>query len=560
MSNLLMSYELLDYNSDMIKESKEKFGKVRLKGIMQKADALNQNGRIYPRDILEREVRNYQKFIVENRALGECVPSGTEIFTKDGWKKIDDISEDEVIATLNLENYNLEYQKIERKIIMPFKGNLYRFKNFTTYDMCFTPNHNVLMWDRNNKPFKIKAQDLFNIVKSDDKSVRSKISHSSFKRGGVNWQGENPETIMIGDKEVDSKLWAAFLGIYISEGHVTGVYNKKYRGYYTIITQNKGETADKIYNLLEKLPWNFKKCEYKDSNKLDFKIKDKELHAHLLPLGGSRKKQIPEYIKSWSKEHQEILLEWLLLGDGRHREGLDEYCTSSTKLADDVFEINLKCGNSSTIRNYAPIDKKSPDYNETGRMILKENQINMNIVYKYNSEGMSSDLRFMKVEEIPYEGNVYCVTVPNANWLMRYNNRTVWTGNCDHPESSVVNIKNVSHFVKECYMDDRGVVYGTIELLDTPSGKIIQSLVEAGVKLGISSRGIGSTKKQGDHVIVQEDFQLICFDMVTEPSTTQAFMLPEGRRLGVIPQNLELTRSDKIDRVMNDIITVKRRK
>ena len=133
-------------------------------------------------------------------------------------------------------------------------------------------------------------------------------------------------------------------------------------------------------------------------------------------------------------------------------------------------------------------------------------------------------------------------------------------GEADHPESSVVNIKNVSHKVKECYMDDRGVVYGTIELLDTPSGKIIQSLVEAGVKLGISSRGIGSTKKQGDHVIVQEDFQLICFDMVTEPSTTQAFMLPEGRRLGAAPQNLELTRSDKIDRVMNDIITVKRRK
>lgn len=133
-------------------------------------------------------------------------------------------------------------------------------------------------------------------------------------------------------------------------------------------------------------------------------------------------------------------------------------------------------------------------------------------------------------------------------------------GEADHPESSVINIKNVSHIVKECYMDDKGIVYGTIELLDTPSGKIIQSLVEAGVKLGISSRGIGSTKKQGDHVTVQEDFQLICFDMVTEPSTTQAFMLPEGRKLGSVTENTELTRSDKIDRVMNDIIIVKRRK
>lgn len=130
-------------------------------------------------------------------------------------------------------------------------------------------------------------------------------------------------------------------------------------------------------------------------------------------------------------------------------------------------------------------------------------------------------------------------------------------GEADHPESSVVNIKNVSHIVKECYMDDRGVVYGTIELLDTPSGKIIQSLIEAGVKLGISSRGIGSTKKQGEHVIVQEDFQLICFDMVTEPSTTQAFMLPEGRRLIQSSTQQVLTRSDKIDRVMNDIITIR---
>lgn len=130
-------------------------------------------------------------------------------------------------------------------------------------------------------------------------------------------------------------------------------------------------------------------------------------------------------------------------------------------------------------------------------------------------------------------------------------------GEADHPESSVVNIKNVSHIVKECYMDERGVVYGTIELLDTPSGKIIQSLIEAGVKLGISSRGIGSTKKQGEHVIVQEDFQLICFDMVTEPSTTQAFMLPEGRRLIQPSTEQVLTRSDKIDRVMNDIITIR---
>ena len=69
---LLNSYEVFDYTPSMIKESREKNdGKIVMKGILQKADTLNQNGRIYPIDVLQREVRNYQKFIVENRALGE---------------------------------------------------------------------------------------------------------------------------------------------------------------------------------------------------------------------------------------------------------------------------------------------------------------------------------------------------------------------------------------------------------------------------------------------------------------------------------------------------------
>ena len=82
-------------------------------------------------------------------------------------------------------------------------------------------------------------------------------------------------------------------------------------------------------------------------------------------------------------------------------------------------------------------------------------------------------------------------------------------GECDHPDSSVVELKNVSHIVREAYMEG-DVCYGTVELLDTPSGKILQSLVESGVTLGISSRGVGSTTRQGDHDIVQDDFQLIC--------------------------------------------------
>jgi len=127
-------------------------------------------------------------------------------------------------------------------------------------------------------------------------------------------------------------------------------------------------------------------------------------------------------------------------------------------------------------------------------------------------------------------------------------------GELDHPDSSVVNLKNVSHMVREAYLEN-GVVYGTVELLDTPSGKILQSLVESGVKLGISSRGVGSTKKQGDYHVVQDDFQLICWDYVSEPSTPGAFMLPEGRRITSEELQKVFNKSDRIDRILNDIIS-----
>jgi len=126
-------------------------------------------------------------------------------------------------------------------------------------------------------------------------------------------------------------------------------------------------------------------------------------------------------------------------------------------------------------------------------------------------------------------------------------------GECDHPDSSVVELKNASHIVREAYMED-DVCLGAVELLDTPSGKILKSLVESGVTLGISSRGVGTTKRQGDTQIVQDDFQLICFDMVSEPSTPGAFMMNEGREIKRDDLDKIFTKSDRVDRIFNEIL------
>ena len=126
-------------------------------------------------------------------------------------------------------------------------------------------------------------------------------------------------------------------------------------------------------------------------------------------------------------------------------------------------------------------------------------------------------------------------------------------GECDHPDSSVVELKNASHIIREAYMDG-DICYGTVELLDTPAGKILQSLVESGVTLGISSRGVGSTKSEGDYQVVQDDFQLICWDFVSEPSTPGAFMMKEGVEISKADLNKHFNKTDRIDRIFNDII------
>jgi len=101
-------------------------------------------------------------------------------------------------------------------------------------------------------------------------------------------------------------------------------------------------------------------------------------------------------------------------------------------------------------------------------------------------------------------------------------------GELDHPDDSVVNLKNVSHIVTDCWWEGKDVM-GKIKVLDTPSGRILKDLVNAGVKLGISSRGLGSvTEGANGTVTVESDFQLICFDMVSEPSTPNAYVYPKA--------------------------------
>jgi len=121
-------------------------------------------------------------------------------------------------------------------------------------------------------------------------------------------------------------------------------------------------------------------------------------------------------------------------------------------------------------------------------------------------------------------------------------------GELDHPDTSVVNLANASHLVTKIWMEDKKCM-GKIEVLNTPSGRVLQELVNAGVTLGISSRGVGSITEKNGITMVEDDFQLICFDMVSDPSTPGAFMMTEAKEHSNI-----FTPVDKINRSLSNFL------
>tara|TARA_R110000782_G_scaffold49997_6_gene108614 strand:- start:2427 stop:3005 length:579 start_codon:yes stop_codon:yes gene_type:complete len=123
-------------------------------------------------------------------------------------------------------------------------------------------------------------------------------------------------------------------------------------------------------------------------------------------------------------------------------------------------------------------------------------------------------------------------------------------GELDHPESAVVSLKNASHIVKSLRWDGDDLI-GIVELLNTPSGNIVKEIIKAGHTIGISSRGTGSVQQTNEgHLEVQDDFELVCWDFVSNPSTHGAFMNP----ISLNEEKGAVDKYAKVNSIINDIL------
>lgn len=549
--------------------------------ILQKWGIKNKNGRIYPQDVLVPEVERYMEQVNMNSAISEadhpeCVrtDSLSMIYSKNGWIKIEDISNDEEIYTLNTITNKIEIQKIQRNIQKKYEGIMYEFKSKNSIDLTITPNHRVLLEDSKSNRFYLTAKEIY----EDIGGVYSSGKYKILKRG--NWDGIYSEFFTLNglprnffsknhthlfekyknDINIKSEDWYAFLGIYLAEGYSNGtILKRKYnKGYKIFITQKKEEIKNKIEELLKSMPFKWTKV-VRNTGVIDYCITDPRLYEYLYPLGSSDEKYIPTEIKQASPDLLKILFKWFQLGDGRNVKTLksnkQSVFSTSKKLIYDLHDILIKTGGYGTISEYQPKDryieeittiKKEIDNGDgtasiveekikTKRLIKQSNskiQYNLNIS---NTKYIWLDKRNVKITPIEYNGMVSCVTVQNNNFFVMRNGKAHWTGN-----SSVVSLLNVSHRITKMWWgngEDKNVLYGTLEIITSPSyirdgigwmiGDKIVEYLKRGIRLGISSRGVGTLKEIRGENIVQNDFELICFDLVASPSTPGAYLFPE---------------------------------
>jgi hypothetical protein len=164
------------------------------------------------------------------------------------------------------------------------------------------------------------------------------------------------------------------------------------------------------------------------------------------------------------------------------------------------------------------------------------------------------------------EGILATCEVKNGNG--RYYSRDLWEreikkymesvnanralGELDHPDSSIINLKNVSHNIKKIWWDGDHVM-GAIELLPTPSGNILKALFENRIPVGVSSRGMGSLKQMGDLMEVQDDFELLCWDFVSTPSNPGSYMKEVGMmNESKAPQ--QINKYQSVNSIITDIL------
>ena len=334
----------------------------------------------------------------------DCFDQDTEVLTSDGWKHFAGLSGIESVATLS-QDYRVEFQRPTEYIQRRYSGPMVRAHARAARFMV-TPGHRMLVYpQRDDLHFRLASD----IKRQDTIPVAALPSAHG-----------DPWAPRFGLAEQD---WAELLGWYIAEGSATGTRGGKVqmpgRGYQVIISQNEGPGRQRILELMRKTGLTVAVC---GNNCI---ISNKKLWEEFRPLGNSEQKHIPRYAQRMSLLARQRLWAAMVAGDGwTHSNGTRAYATVSAALAEDARELLGGLGVACSLYRKPPgtwaIEGRS------GRS-MKQHWV---MERKGERASLTNGDKETLYSSVDYEGDVFCVSVPNQTLLVRREGLPMFSGNC----------------------------------------------------------------------------------------------------------------------------------
>lgn len=364
----------------------------------------------------------------------DCFDHATEVLTSDGWKFFAELTDVDLVATVNLDSNNLEYQLPQALIAKEHTGAMVLIDG-KRVNACVTEDHRMVVYRKkfNAATNSGRMSEAPEIVLARDLRVTDTI------KVACDWKSVGDEYFKIPalidsmgrvtaeEKNIPAGVWAAFIGIYVAEGSKARNYSKK-RGSWAhrvCIHQNKGVKFDQIEAILKQMPFTYNAYKSRGNNYV-FVITQKQLYNAVSNLGANcYTKRSGDWIKAQSKETIAEFLRMAMVGDGYQNPkfGHRKYYTTSKLLADDIQELFIKIGAQANISV-----KKTPPCLLNGSGVS-------NLQY-HISENKSGKASIRKADntpvfkKVPYSGMVYCATVPNGTLICRREGKSFIAGNC----------------------------------------------------------------------------------------------------------------------------------
>ena len=332
-----------------------------------------------------------------------CYDRETEILTRRGWVRFDDLGVGDDVAQVDPRSLEMSFVRPLSYVRYRYSGPMLKWRS-DTVSLLVTPEHRMVY--RTDWDFRQGPHHPWNIAPAYS------LPPSLYVPQAVVWTAPDMERVKFAGREMVGDDLAAFMGIWLAEGCTRS------RRRDVVVSQNIGEKESDIWALLRDLPFGFKRVVQPNRPHVHFKSCDKSLYEALRLFGKSKDKRVPDFIKAMSSRQIELFLHWFAVGDGhvyKHNPLRVQFVSKSHRLVDDAQELLLRVGKTGALQTYK----------DCSRIEVRTHERKPEKGYK-----RWSNLRANHREEIEFDDEVFCVSVSTGAILVRREGRPVVSGNC----------------------------------------------------------------------------------------------------------------------------------